>query len=856
MSSHKPRLKDKPFNSISINKRKQGGGAKPISTLTKKIEAQDHDILRAQRLREELEQTGGKSRTNQSEIPWNNLSPSKDPVLTPKSPNITHAAQTNPKPHTDVFKFELRSLLHNSKLYKSVGFASLNLQIDSDDTIYFTLNDKLINDTSVLKETISQFFFCDYSVLIRFKDGGFAVAKHGGRDSDLRQYFKDKPDWNIDTSVTLEKEQLHKFLKSKKQERQEFSNPLDNIRRISPSKMYGKEESGRATRSKTKESRGSSWEPISLDRDGEEEDLITKPREVPSAFSPDLKHKFRSNKTFTIGYSDFKTLFNNDWINDSVIDFFIEYEIDNATYGSKILDPSLIYAFNSFFFTKLITAGEGEVDYYGNIKRWVSKLDLLQYPYIIMPINENAHWYCCIIRGLPLLKEQSKSEDSAESELLKQKLQKALQVPDSQEKFDKFNISDDNIGEETDETEEVSSESLDAKKHTKQVDIFVLDSLSQRHSNISWPLKKFIIDYSQDKYGIEVHKNQIRVLTARVPKQNNFNDCGIHVIYNIRKWLNNIPECEKIWRGSYLKHAMRTMFVAEERNGMRNQLKDILLKLHKEQRVDEKNVEHDDADDDDIEVIEDPSQTPTPAAGSRSASPVKQSRPSTPVPETPTRVDQKSLATSLPARTLDPKVQLGEILINESLNRKLAGYALKPYIVEMLNELFRKKNMELSSAKLTLVTELVKNINSLHQLDPRVKSYCNEFDSKYQQLSSTSEESQRPKNQPFKIEHQELDLSSNHEVSEILDYSSENPTMLEDSDGINQSVDGVSQLHITNRNTVSSPLSKGSPRGRQFGSINLGRKSDPYQSPVGSPMKVNSDSSQPSRSPSKRRKIH
>lgn len=73
----------------------------------------------------------------------------------------------------------------------------------------------------------------------------------------------------------------------------------------------------------------------------------------------------------TISYNDFKTLYNNGWINDSVIDFFIEYEIDEAVKNVPTLARSDVFAFSSFFFTKLVSkpAGQANTDYYENIKR-------------------------------------------------------------------------------------------------------------------------------------------------------------------------------------------------------------------------------------------------------------------------------------------------------------------------------------------------------------------------------------------------------------------------------------------------------------------------------------------------------
>lgn len=114
------------------------------------------------------------------------------------------------------------------------------------------------------------------------------------------------------------------------------------------------------------------------------------------------------------------------------------------------------------------------------------------------------------------------------------------------------------------------------------------------------------MDYCNDKYGVNVEKNDIKIFSAKVPKQSNFNDCGIHVIYNVRKWLNDSYECEKIWRSPNLKNVAKT-FAAEERNNMRHELRSILLELKNiQRRVQEKPLPSSKGDqsEDEIEVIE------------------------------------------------------------------------------------------------------------------------------------------------------------------------------------------------------------------------------------------------------------
>lgn len=292
-------------------------------------------------------------------------------------------------------------------------------------------------------------------------------------------------------------------------------------------------------------------------------------QETPAPFDPPLKHTLTNGKKFIVAYNDFKTLYNNDWINDTLIDFFIAYDIDKAVNELKLIEDSKVYAFNSFFFTKLMSKAEEQEspNYYENIKRWVSKIDLMSYEAVIMPINEHLHWYCCVIKNLPkLLRYAKRAQKRAVRGLEK----------------------------------EATPPNLDPV-----TEVFVFDSLRQTHPNIVAPLKELIAEYCKDKHGLDIDTDLIRVVTARVPRQRNFNDCGIHVIYNVKKWLADPSMCERMWK-KFAKN-QKNYFSGAERSGLRRTFIDILLDLHSKQEPlqsdDSSRPTEENASDDEIELI-------------------------------------------------------------------------------------------------------------------------------------------------------------------------------------------------------------------------------------------------------------
>lgn len=319
-----------------------------------------------------------------------------------------------------------------------------------------------------------------------------------------------------------------------------------------------------------------------------EEALV--PLETPAPFSPPLEFRFADGKPFTIAYKDFKTLYNNDWVNDNIIDFFINYEIEQ-TISKGVLESSEVYTFNSFFYLKLMSKKTQnsleEIDYYGNIKRWLTKIDLFSYSNVIVPINENLHWYGCIMVGLPEFLEKARKEgryirkegeEEREGELEAEAEKKDVKKDDNRESLDSPH---NNIDELLIDTTELSKKP-NTLKFPGKINIFVFDSLSQKHAGLHKPFKRFLVEYCRENHNIDMDSKDIVFRSTRVPKQNNFNDCGIHVIYNIRKFLNSRNDCLKIWDRN--ESSYKNFFNSSERSGMRRELINTLLDLHKKQQ--------------------------------------------------------------------------------------------------------------------------------------------------------------------------------------------------------------------------------------------------------------------------------
>ncbi|KAB7498523.1 Sentrin-specific protease 1 [Armadillidium nasatum] len=79
---------------------------------------------------------------------------------------------------------------------------------------------------------------------------------------------------------------------------------------------------------------------------------------------------------------DIHTLAGLNWLNDEVINFYMNMLMER---GKNDNYPS-VYAFNTFFYSKLVKTG------YTSVKRWTKKVDVFSYDLLIIPVHLGMHW--------------------------------------------------------------------------------------------------------------------------------------------------------------------------------------------------------------------------------------------------------------------------------------------------------------------------------------------------------------------------------------------------------------------------------------------------------------------------------
>lgn len=362
--------------------------------------------------------------------------------------------------------------------------------------------------------------------------------------------------------------------------------------------------------------------------------------EKPEVFKPSLFYKFDDNTTLSVTNQDFKCLYNHDWINDSILDFFVKYWTEDSIRRGTIVREK-VHVLSSFFYTKLISNAD---NYYNNVKKWVNHTDLFKKQYLVMPININYHWFGCIIENLPSLFSFIKRERE-----FKEKHQKSAD------------------GDDIENSDDLSVTS-------PIVTILVYDSLRQTHSREVEPIKEFLIAYAADKYGLEVSRNQIKMKSCLVPQQPNMSDCGVHVILNTRKFFENPTKTFELWKSAKSKNktaskVINEYFEKKERINARPDLRSVLWKLQEKQiefnklngvtETSEDDGIKSDGEHSDIEIIENyeqPATRPEQTSGQINEELSKPNEGQYSTPEIPESKDQLCTSSKKDAPTLNSEL--------------------------------------------------------------------------------------------------------------------------------------------------------------------------------------------------------
>ena len=109
----------------------------------------------------------------------------------------------------------------------------------------------------------------------------------------------------------------------------------------------------------------------------------------------------------TVDFQDLEKLDEGEFLNDNLISFALRQIEEKMAPEHK----QEVYFFNSFFYTALTTKN-GKISFnYNAVKRWTKNIDLLSYPFVVVPINNSFHWFVAIICNLQNISRKSAGLD-------------------------------------------------------------------------------------------------------------------------------------------------------------------------------------------------------------------------------------------------------------------------------------------------------------------------------------------------------------------------------------------------------------------------------------------------------------
>lgn len=308
-----------------------------------------------------------------------------------------------------------------------------------------------------------------------------------------------------------------------------------------------------------------------------------------------------------VGKSDVERLDEGQLLNDEIISFYLKYLHKQLEDRDEQLAKK-VYFFNSFFWEKL-KPKRGAVNYEG-VKNWTAKVDLLSFDYIIVPINEHAHWYVAIICNAKELLASHETTSEADEAGLDKPQDEAEVVPEDEvsevtanDTMKKIAVDVSHISIEDEPAENASKQQEDdrraasakkmkaSKKGTprkydpKATRVITLDSLDGTHSAVSTALKIYLQHEIEAKKGLRVEAPATIGMSARdIPTQPNFTDCGVYLLGYMREFMKDPDR----FATSILQREERTWnFDAPT---LRGEIRDLIFKLQKEYQQDQERM--------------------------------------------------------------------------------------------------------------------------------------------------------------------------------------------------------------------------------------------------------------------------
>lgn len=315
----------------------------------------------------------------------------------------------------------------------------------------------------------------------------------------------------------------------------------------------------------------------------------------------DLRYEISEKRFGSVPYEDLGRLGHDEFLNDNLISFFVHY-LENKISSTKPELSPRIHIFNTYFFETLTKTPKGQkgrgINYEG-VSKWTKAVDLFKRDFVVVPVNENFHWYLAIICNLPYFLPDS--EQGARQGIQPSVLEDTSAPSDgdadgqaieseehTQRSLAELSISDNDTSRQTPSKAKTKRGpgkrrvSRLPKYETDKPVIITLDSLGTPRSATSSILKQYVAAEAKNKKGLDIEPSELRGMTAKkIPTQSNFSDCGLYLCMYLEQFVAN-PDT---FVYNILQREENTHQWPETIRGhdLRERLRDLLLELHRRQ---------------------------------------------------------------------------------------------------------------------------------------------------------------------------------------------------------------------------------------------------------------------------------
>ncbi|GFQ73588.1 hypothetical protein TNCT_533962 [Trichonephila clavata] len=273
---------------------------------------------------------------------------------------------------------------------------------------------------------------------------------------------------------------------------------------------------------------------------------------------------------------DLQCLNEGEFLNDAIIDFYLKY-IFNEKLTPTQRDKT--YIFSSFFYPRLTHKAErarpGDDTTktvagrrHNQVKTWTRHVDIFSKDFIIIPVNQNVHWFLAIICYPGLVPESpnvpskseiknSKSSDNVTSTVEQESGSKVIiKELNSNGDGDSSNADDNSMNSsgnspylveeppDSDEPPETpdSSTHPDGKQRAEMPCICIFDSLSATNR---WRIPQTLRDYLEMEWKMKkgtrktFNKDTMQGFFMKCPQQTNYSDCGMYLLQFVESFFEN-----------------------------------------------------------------------------------------------------------------------------------------------------------------------------------------------------------------------------------------------------------------------------------------------------------------------------